>query len=77
MGGNGGGVLSQFVPVCLCRHRGGTSGGVARCLLGWQADWLAGLPAEMTVWVGGGVSWSVISVMICMDVSLSGSGTRL
>lgn len=76
MGGNGGGDcpnLSQ--SVCLCRHRGGTSGGVACCLPGWQADLLAG-PAEMTVWVGGGVAWSVISVMICMDVSLS-SRTRL
>lgn len=32
----------------------------------------------MTVWVGGGGgAWSVISVMICMDVSLSGSRTRL
>lgn len=54
-----------------------TSGGVACCLSGWQADWLAVKPAEMTAWDGGGVAWSVISVMICMDVSLSGSGTRL
>lgn len=56
--------LSQ--SVCLRRHRGGTSGGAACC----QSGWLAG-------WVGGGVAWSVISVMICMDVSLSGSRTRL
>lgn len=43
---------------------------------GWQADSLAGW-LKVTVWAGGGVAWSVISVMICMDVSLSGSGTRL
>lgn len=55
MGGNGGGDcpnLSQ--PVCLCRHRGGTSGGVGCSLSGWQVDWLAN-PALKRV-VGGLVS---------------------
>lgn len=53
--------------------------------VGWpvvcRAGWQAGRPAVMTGWlagwVGGVAAQALISVMICMDVSLSGSRTRL
>lgn len=65
-----GGGLSQFVPVCLCTEAQGWNHGWGSllCVSDWQANWIGRL-SEMTVWVGGGEVWSVISVMIFMDVS--------
>lgn len=66
MGGNGGGI----VPICpsLSVHRGTRVeprvGQLVVCV--GLAGQLAG---RLTVWVGGGEGWSVISVMIFMDVS--------
>lgn len=68
-----------IVPICpsLSVQAQGWNLGWGSFLSAGLAVWLAGRLAEMTAWVGGGVAWSVISVMICMDVSLSGSRTRL
>lgn len=62
-----GGVLAQFVLVCLCTEAQGWNHGWGSllCVVDRQADRVAG----WLKWLPGREVWSVISVMIFMDVS--------
>lgn len=74
MGGNGGEGDCPNLSQSVCA---GTGVEPRVELVVCRAGRLAEMTDQSTPPPTGGVVWPVISVMICMDVSLSGSGTRL